>query len=62
MPPAGPAYTGKYKIVKFEGQYHGWSDEEKVSIDASCVEELGTGRTPARSSIPRDSGCPPQRT
>ena len=35
------AYTGKYKIVKFEGQYHGWSDEEKVSIDASCVEELG---------------------
>lgn len=21
------AYTGKYKIVKFEGQYHGWSDE-----------------------------------
>ena len=40
------AYTGKYKIVKFEGQYHGWSDEEKVSIDASCVEELGTGRTP----------------
>ncbi|MFR2157857.1 MAG: aminotransferase class III-fold pyridoxal phosphate-dependent enzyme [Evtepia gabavorous] len=39
------AYTGKYKIVKFEGQYHGWSDE-KVSIDASCVEELGDRRTP----------------
>lgn len=35
------AYTGKYKIIKFEGQYHGWSDEEKISIDASNVEELG---------------------
>lgn len=40
------AYTGKYKIVKFEGQYHGWSDEEKVSIDASCVEELGDRENP----------------
>lgn len=35
------AYTGKYKIIKFEGQYHGWSDEEKISIDADRVEELG---------------------
>lgn len=35
------AYTGKYKIVKFEGQYHGWSDEEKISIDADSVAELG---------------------
>lgn len=35
------AYTGKYKIIKFEGQYHGWSDEEKVTITASCTEELG---------------------
>ena len=23
------AYTGKYKIIKFEGQYHGWSDRRK---------------------------------
>ena len=42
------AYTGKYKIVKFEGQYHGWSDEEKVSIDASCVEELGDRENPRK--------------
>lgn len=35
------AYTGKYKIVKFEGQYHGWSDEEKISICADSVAELG---------------------
>ncbi len=40
------AYTGKYKIVKFEGQYHGWSDEEKVSIDADSVEELGDRKSP----------------
>lgn len=40
------AYTGKYKIIKFEGQYHGWSDEEKISIDASRVEELGDRAAP----------------
>lgn len=40
------AYTGKYKIVKFEGQYHGWSDEEKISISASSVEELGDREHP----------------
>lgn len=40
------AYTGKYKIIKFEGQYHGWSDEEKISIDASSVEQLGDRQSP----------------
>ncbi|MBQ9938985.1 MAG: aspartate aminotransferase family protein [Oscillospiraceae bacterium] len=40
------AYTGKYKIVKFEGQYHGWADEEKISIDADCVEEMGDRANP----------------
>lgn len=40
------AYTGKYKIIKFEGQYHGWSDEEKVSIDARSIEELGDYERP----------------
>jgi glutamate-1-semialdehyde 2,1-aminomutase len=34
-------YTGRSRIVKFEGQYHGWSDEEKITIDADSVEELG---------------------
>lgn len=42
------AYTGRYKIIKFEGQYHGWSDEEKVSIDADRVEELGPRSDPAK--------------
>lgn len=40
------AYTGRYKIVKFEGQYHGWSDEEKISICADSVEELGDRNCP----------------
>lgn len=42
------AYTGKYKIIKFEGQYHGWSDEEKISIDADRLEELGERENPAK--------------
>lgn len=42
------AYTGKKKIIKFEGQYHGWSDEEKVSIDAKEVSELGLREDPTK--------------
>ena len=41
-------YTGKPKIVKFEGQYHGWSDEQKISIDGSDIEDLGDRDNPAR--------------
>lgn len=40
------AYTGKDKIIKFEGQYHGWSDEEKISIDAEKLSELGPRNKP----------------
>ena len=29
------AYTGKDKIVKFEGHYHGWSDEHFVSYSGA---------------------------
>ena len=42
------AYTGKYKIIKFEGQYHGWSDEEKVSIDANSIKEMGDRNKPSK--------------
>ncbi len=42
------AYTGKWKIVKFEGQYHGWSDEEKISIDAESVADLGDREDPTK--------------
>ena len=42
------AYTGKEKIVKFEGHYHGWSDEEKVSIDAAYLGEMGVRTRPRK--------------
>lgn len=40
------AYTGKQKILKFEGHYHGWSDEEKVSNAAGSLQELGPRSNP----------------
>lgn len=42
------AYTGKEKIVKFEGHYHGWSDEQKVSIDAFYPAEMGARSRPRK--------------
>jgi glutamate-1-semialdehyde 2,1-aminomutase len=41
------AYTGKSKIVKFAGQYHGWSDEQKITVTASA-SALGEDARPAR--------------
>lgn len=40
------AYNGKNKIIKFEGQYHGWADEQKISIDAEYLGELGARNRP----------------
>lgn len=40
------AYTGKRKIVKIEGCYHGSMDEEKVSCDAERIEALGERDNP----------------
>ncbi len=42
------AYTGKHKIVKFEGQYHGWADEQKISIGAKNIDEVGDEKHPSR--------------
>lgn len=42
------AYTGKNKIIKFEGQYHGWADEQKISIDANKIDDLGDRENPSR--------------
>ena len=42
------AFTSKIKIIKFEGQYHGWTDEVKVSIDADFLHEMGPRHTPKR--------------
>ncbi|MCQ2009778.1 aspartate aminotransferase family protein [Sporolactobacillus sp. STSJ-5] len=43
------AFTGKSKIIKFEGQYHGWSDEELISTDARSVDELGPREQPKKN-------------
>jgi glutamate-1-semialdehyde 2,1-aminomutase len=43
------AFTGKSKIIKFEGQYHGWSDEELISTDAHSVDELGSREQPKKN-------------
>jgi glutamate-1-semialdehyde 2,1-aminomutase len=40
------AYTGKDKIVKFEGHYHGWSDEELVSFGADSLRMMGPRKRP----------------
>jgi len=40
------AYTGKEKIIKFEGHYHGWSDEEMISIEASSAKMMGPRNRP----------------
>ena len=37
------AYTGKDKIIKFEGHYHGWADEQLVSVSFSA-KSLGNTR------------------
>lgn len=40
------AYTGKTKLVKFEGCYHGWTDELKVSSEADSADALGPRNNP----------------
>lgn len=40
------AFTGKDKIVKFEGHYHGWSDEELISVRAGSIAQLGPRNKP----------------
>lgn len=40
------AHTGKNKIIKFEGHYHGWSDEEMISIGSASLAQLGPRNRP----------------
>jgi len=40
------AYTGKNKIIKFEGNYHGWSDEVYVSTDSDSIKMMGPRNMP----------------
>lgn len=49
------AYTGRDKIVKFEGQYHGWTDTMFVSVHPS-LERAGPDDNP--TALPGSIGTP----
>ena len=54
------AYTGKKKIIKFEGHYHGWFDLIHISHLPGSVEQLGDYENPNRilhSAGQTDCGC-----
>ncbi|MBZ0293332.1 MAG: aspartate aminotransferase family protein, partial [Anaerolineae bacterium] len=38
------AYTGREKILKFEGHYHGWYDDELISVHPAAEQAGGRGR------------------
>jgi glutamate-1-semialdehyde 2,1-aminomutase len=40
------AHTGKDKIVRFEGHYHGWSDEALISNAPNSLKMMGPRRKP----------------
>ena len=40
------AYTGKNKIIKFEGHYHGWLDNIYISHLPDCVSAMGLRNNP----------------
>lgn len=40
------AFTGKRKIVKFEGHYHGWADEFMVSVKPTSLKMMGPRNRP----------------
>ena len=42
------AFTGRDKIVKFEGQYHGVHDYALISVLANDVSSLGNRDNPVR--------------
>ena len=42
------AYTGKNKIVRFEGHYHGWSDEQLISNAPDSLSSMGPRNKPWR--------------
>ncbi len=44
------AYTGRDKIVKFEGQYHGVHDYALISVGPDDMSELGDADAPGRAS------------
>ncbi|WP_158736074.1 aspartate aminotransferase family protein [Alteribacillus sp. YIM 98480] len=53
------AHTGKHKIAKFEGHYHGGYDQMLVSVSPS-VREAGNADAPC--SLPESKGMHPSHT
>jgi glutamate-1-semialdehyde 2,1-aminomutase len=45
------AYTGKEKIIKFEGHYHGWSDEQLISVRQDSLNMMGPRNNPWRTRV-----------
>ena len=58
------AYTGRDKIVKFEGQYHGVHDYALISVGPDDMSELGDADAPGRARLgPRHPVVPsPKRS
>ena len=40
------AFTGKTNIIKFEGHYHGWVDELKISVKPLSLKSMGPRNRP----------------
>lgn len=53
---AARAFTGRQKIIKCEGAYHGWNDSFLVSVRPDLAD-AGPARSPA--SVLNSSGLPP---
>ena len=50
------AHTGRNKLLKFEGHYHGWYDTYLLNAHSHPIEQLGPPSNPAR--IPDSAGIP----
>lgn len=50
------AHTGREKIIKFEGQYHGMHDYLLFSTASTPISSLGSRRNPV--NVPTSSGIP----
>jgi len=40
------SYTGKTKIIKFEGNFHGWADELAISVKPMSLKSMGPRNRP----------------
>ena len=52
-------YTGRYKIAKFEGGYHGSHDSVEISV-APDLQKAGPSDRP--NAVPTAGGMPPNAT